>query len=110
MGFYILGLMIFILMIIFVNDLYKQYKEKNRYEDDVYYRYKTRYQHEFSDDFMSDDLEKQMLHEESNLNDSGVEPIWQNIEQMAFQQEIHRQSKTIHDEIPEERDEDKQRK
>jgi len=47
MGYYLLGVIIFLLVLVFVNDLYKQSKEKRSSE--AFYR-KFEYRHEFAED------------------------------------------------------------
>ncbi|QVK18957.1 hypothetical protein KHQ81_04395 [Mycoplasmatota bacterium] len=116
MGYYILGIIIFLLLIVFISDLLRQARDsdtRENFDSDEYYdRLSSQYPGTYSyrEEFSEDYIDREIEVEEGKTNDMGVEPIYQNVEQQAFEQRINEANNELNDVLPENQDHDRQRR
>ncbi len=116
MGYYILGIIIFLLLIVFVSDLVRQSRDSDQIDefdtDEYFNRLSTQYPGTFAyrEEFSEDYLDKELDQEEGKTADMGVEPIWQNVEQQAFEQRLSQADKDLEDLLPDDSDDDNLRR
>lgn len=116
MGYYILGIIIFLLLIVFISDLIRSARDSDNrddYDTDEYYnRLSSQYPGTFAykEEFSEEYIDKELENEEGKTNDMGVEPIYQNVEQQAFEQRINEADNELRDVLPEDQDGDRQRR
>lgn len=82
MGYIIIGLILFLLLVVFIIDLSKEYKTKH--VEDIYYnKIENKFQNEFSEEFNTEDIENLLKEETVKTNNFGigVDPILSKIKQ-----------------------------